>query len=206
VSISSFRKVCPVTLPCGIRASLAAEAMESDLLVNLPRVKAHIQLRVTMAVKNYFGCLAGMRKSLWHMRYGGEPGRFESLLIEFLSVLPNGITLVDGITAMDQTGPTGGTPFPLQLMACSTNPVAVDRALLEILGVDYPASPLMALCTERGLHGARLHELHFPLLTPEDLAVENFEVPRQLSPIRFNPCRFACSSVRRILQRPGRGR
>ena len=201
VTISDFKEVRPVMLPCGIRAKLAADALDCDLLVNLPRVKAHIQLRLTMAVKNYFGCLAGMRKSLWHMVYGGEPARFESLIIDFLKVLPGGITLMDGIVAMHRSGPMDGSPYPLQVMAGSVNPVAADRAMLEIIGLDPERSPLMAICRQQGLGGAHLGELSFPLRIPGELAVKDFLVPAVLSPVRFNPCRFAKNSIRRIVPR-----
>lgn len=203
VRIADFGRTRPVTLPSGLAVGLASEALDCDLLVNLPRVKAHAQMRVTLAVKNYFGCVGGMRKPLWHMRHGGTRGRFADHLAELLTVLPGGITLVDGITAMHRTGPTGGEPYPLGLSACSTNPVAMDRALLEVLGVAPEASPLLQACQRSGLTGAVSGQLHFPLLAPADLRVAGFVVAPELMPVRFNPLRFAKNSVRRLLIRLG---
>ena len=199
VRVTDFKKVRKLVLPSGVSAGLAAEALDCDLLINLPRVKAHTQLRVTLAVKNCFGCLAGMRKAWWHMEHGGSPGLFESLLVELLAVLPDGITLVDGITAMHETGPLNGKPCQLGVLAGSTNPVAVDRALLAIIGLEPEASPLWQACDNAGLAGTRLAELDFPLLAPGDFPVTNFQVPRELTPIRFNPFRFVRSSIRRVL-------
>jgi uncharacterized protein (DUF362 family) len=205
VRIADFARTRPVILPSGLQVGLAIEALDCDLLVNLPRVKAHAQMRVTLAVKNYFGCVGGMRKPLWHMVHGGRQGRFAEHLAELLTVLPGGITLVDGITAMHRTGPTGGAPFPLGLSACSTNPVATDRSLLEVLGVDPEACPLLRACRRAGLAGAesKSGQLHFPLLIPADLRVEGFVVPSELMPVRFNPLRFGKNSVRRLMIRLG---
>jgi uncharacterized protein (DUF362 family) len=203
VRVADFGRTRPVALPSGLTVGLAAEALDCDLLVNLPRVKAHAQMRVTLAVKNYFGCVGGMRKPLWHMRHGGTKGRFAEHLAELLTVLPGGVTLVDGITAMHRTGPTGGEPFPLGLSACSTNPVALDRALLEVLGVAPEASPLLQACLRNEQTGAASGQLHFPLLTPAELRAAGFVVSPELMPVRFNPLRFGKNSVRRLLIRLG---
>ena len=52
VRISNFSQVKQLPLASGIPAGLAADALECDLLVNLPRVKAHAQMRVSLGVKN----------------------------------------------------------------------------------------------------------------------------------------------------------
>lgn len=203
VSITDFKNVRTVTLSSGLCAGMAVDALDCDLLVNMPRVKAHAQLRVTLAVKNLFGCLVGMRKPLWHMVHGGKCSGFADHLVELLSVLPSGITIVDGITAMHQTGPIGGQSFPLGVVACSSNPVAIDRALLSVLGVAPEMSPLMESCIRKGLNGYDLNSLHFPLRTPEELGVDSFKVPGALNPVRFNPFNFLKGIARRILLKLG---
>jgi len=202
-SLSNFDRVRHVTLSSGIRAGLAADALDCDLLVNMPRVKAHAQLRVTLAVKNLFGCLAGMRKPLWHMVYGGKGNVFADHLVELLPVLPPSVTLVDGVVVMHRTGPMTGEPFSLGIAASGTNPVAVDLALLSVLGIAPESCPLMRACIEKRLIGADPKALEYPLDNPAELAVDSFAVPDELSPIRFNPFRFARGSLQRILIRLG---
>ena len=197
------RRVRTITLPSGVEAGLSADALDCDLLVNLPRVKAHGQLRATLAVKNYFGCICGMRKPLWHMVHGGKAGGLENLIVELLSVLPESITLVDGITAMHKTGPMGGQPFDLGITACSTNPVSVDRALLAIIGLEPGRSSLMQACLQAGLVGADIEELKFPLLAPANVLADGFKVPDELISIRFNPFRFVKNNIRRAFHRIG---
>ena len=199
VPVTNFTRVRSVTLPSGIKAGLAADALDCDLLVNLPRVKAHVQLLMSLAVKNYFGCLAGMRKPLWHMVYGGKEGNFARYIVELLSVLPKSMTLVDGVTAMHTTGPIRGRPFNLGLIACSLNPVAIDRTFLEIIGLEPSASPLMKACMHAGIPGTVITELEYPLYAPREVQAYNFEVPEKLHPIRFNPFRFIKNNIKRIL-------
>ncbi len=196
--ISNFHKIRKVRLASGIQAGLAVDALDCDLLVNLPRVKAHAQLGVTLAVKNYFGCLVGMRKPWWHMHYGGHPGRFESFLVELLEVLPDSLTLIDGIIAMHKTGPITGKPYHLGLLGCSTNPVALDTALLHILGIDSQISPLWCACRKKEIPGTDRTKLIYPLRQPQEFSANLFHIPKTLQPIRFQIFRFSKSTLKRF--------
>ncbi|WP_446010532.1 DUF362 domain-containing protein [Candidatus Electrothrix sp.] len=210
VQIASFKQGDPVELPGGGQtvphALLARAALECDLLVNMPRVKAHVQARLTLSIKNYFGCLVGLRKAWWHMAYGGKGGntpcqqnKFFDRLIRIPAAFPSSLNIIDGIIAMHKSGPINGAPYPLSLLAASTNAVAADRALHEILRVQPERSPLMAACQRAELPGANLSHLSFPLVQAEKLQVDNFQLPEKLNPVRFNPFRFFTSSVRRFL-------
>ena len=201
VRIDNFSEVRNVRLACGARAGVAAASMDCDLLVNLPRVKAHAQTRVTLAVKNCFGCLAGLRKPWWHMAYGGAGTGFCDRLVQLLDVLADSLTLTDAVTAMHETGPLHGRPYDLGLIAASQNPVAMDSALLDILGISPQLSPLMLACRQAGLTGSRLEDVFFPLQKPEQFRAIDFRVPDQLAPIRFDLFRFMRNMVRRAMRR-----
>ena len=203
VPVVEFNRNRTVVLPGGKQAAIAVAALDCDLLVNLPRVKAHSQMRVTLAVKNYFGCLSGLHKPWWHMVHGGIDGQFAALLVDLLAVLPSSITLVDGIMAMHRTGPVHGEPFPLGLIAASTNPVAVDTALLSLLAIDPSHCPLWEAASQAGIRGGMLEELVFPLAAPAEFQVHGFVVPEALGSIRFNPFRFVKNSIKRLLLQRG---
>ena len=199
VQVKNFNRVRKVCLADGGAAGVAAAALECDLLVNLPRVKAHVQTRVTLAVKNFFGCLVGLRKPCWHMAYGGKNGRFHDRLVQLLDVLPDSLTLVDGIVAMHGSGPVHGAAYPLAVVGAAANPVAMDLALLKLLDMSPEQSPLLSACRDRGLTDMDWTRLDFPLATPVDLQVHDFLVPAELNSVRFNPFRFLKNSLRRIV-------
>lgn len=201
VPVVEFRRSHEVTLPSGQKAMMAAAAMECDLLVNLPKVKAHSQMRVTLAVKNLFGCLSGWHKPWWHMYHGGYESRFADLLVELLAALPTGCTLVDGMVAMHRAGPIDGEPFALGCLAGGTNPVAVDTALLAVLDIAPHRSPLWCAALRAGLPGTDLETVCFPWAKPADIMVRGFEVPVTLAPVRFNPVRFVKGTAQRMLLR-----
>ena len=51
---------------------LSKEAMEADVVINLPKLKSHVQLTMSMGVKNLFGCVPGKMKAWWHMEAGKD--------------------------------------------------------------------------------------------------------------------------------------
>jgi len=197
----NFDQSTPVKLPGGVTVDIAQAALDCDMLVNLPRIKAHSQLYVTLGIKNYFGTVVGFQKAWWHLRYGNDAAQFASYLLDLLTVLPAGITLLDGIVAMHETGPISGRPYSLGLVAGAINPVALDTAILQLLGLDMAKSALWQVCVNRGLAGADPGILDYPLLKPEEVSAKDFKVPAMLKPVSFNPLRVVVSGCRRFAAR-----
>jgi len=201
VELINFDRSTPVTLAGGIKVNVASAALECDMLINLPRVKAHSQFYMTLAVKNYFGTVVGFQKPGWHLRYGDRENRFASHLVDLLTVLPPGMTFIDGIVAMHDTGPLSGQPYPLGLIGGAPNPVSVDTALLRILRLDLERSAIWQECAKRGLAGSDPNMLNFPLSKPAEFKVDGFNAPSILKPVSFNPLQIAISGCRRFAAR-----
>ncbi len=201
VTMINFDVAQPVRLASGLSVGVARAVGECDLLVNLPKIKAHGQLYLSLAVKNYFGAVVGFRKPWLHARYGDIDNRFEGMLVDLLAVLPGGITLADGVVAMHADGPVAGTPFPLHLLAGGLNPVALDTALIAVLGLPQEASPVWRECLRRNLAGSTLMDLSFPLARPEEVAVQGFQPPVRMKPVSFHPWRLLLGAMKRVMTR-----
>jgi uncharacterized protein (DUF362 family) len=102
---------------------------------------------------------------------------------------------------MHGTGPVSGRPFSLGLVAGAINPVALDSALLQILGLDPTRSVIWQECANRGLAGIDPAMLDFPLLKPAEISASNFKAPTTLNPVSFNPLRILISAFRRFTAR-----
>lgn len=178
-----------------LKLGVAAEALDCDLLLSLPRVKAHSQMRLTLAVKNCFGCVCGIRKALAHVRFGKSVEFFSDCIAALLEALPPVATLCDGIVAMDLTGPAYGAPFCLGLIGASSSAVALDAAILAIAGFAGAEMPLAAALKRRGLYPA---VLEYPLLAPADFDASQFRLPGKLKEISFNPLVLAKSLLKRL--------
>ena len=163
---------------------LSKEAMEADVVINLPKVKSHVQLTITLGVKNLFGCVPGKMKAWWHMEAGKDSGRFGTMLVETARAISPELTIIDGIIAHEGNGPIKGEPRALGILGASDNVFALDRAIVEILDIAPDAVPTVAQSQRLGLCPP-LSEIEFPLSSPADLKVDNWQLPEKLAPIDF---------------------
>ncbi len=199
VVCTEFRKSVVKKLDCGLSVTVAVEALDCDCFVNLPRIKAHDQMGVTMAVKNVFGIVVGARKAWLHMRHGETHHAFAKMILDLHKLLPPAMVVADGIEVMNRRGPVKGSPLLLGCLAVAENFVALDRAMLAVLELEMERSPLAVAAEKQALPGAVLRGISFPLLSPESFAGAGFRAPQTLSPVRFQILQYVRSSLRRAL-------
>lgn len=199
--VESLGRPEPLQLSFGAKIGLSRTAKHVDLIVNLPRLKAHCQMRVTCAVKNLFGCVTGWRKAVAHAQHGDQGNHFPALILDVVEALPPVVTLLDAIRPMHRTGPVKGDPFDLGLLAASCDPVALDTAIYKMLGLASKSVPLWAEAKQRGLPGAAAANLVYPLERPEAFDASGFILPNRLDPETFHPLRIAKGRIRSLLHR-----
>ncbi len=184
---------------------LSKEAMNADVVINLPKVKSHMQLTMTMGVKNLFGCVPGKMKAWWHMEAGKDAERFGEMLVETAKAIVPNLTIIDGIIGHEGNGPSAGEPRDLGILGASTNVFALDRAFIEILNVDPSLVPTLAAQARLGLC-QDLNEITFPYCTPEELLINDWKLPDALTPIDFGLPRVLRSTFKhfyiRFIQEP----
>ncbi|OAQ20217.1 DUF362 domain-containing protein [Thermosulfurimonas dismutans] len=198
VKIVSFSPSRPIKLACGVTVKLAREALCADLIVNLPRFKAHDQLLLTLAVKNLFGCVVGLQKPLFHARFGERGDLFYRVILEVSELLPVGLNLMDAIVAMEGRGPTTGRPKNLGLLWASRSAVALDTAIYLALDLSPEEVPLWQTAQKMRLYGARPEEVAFPSDFPD---LSDFRLPEKPSPVSFHPLRLIRGILKRLLMK-----
>jgi len=176
---------------------LSKEAMEADVVINLPKVKSHMQLTMTLGVKNLFGCVPGKMKAWWHMEAGKDEARFAQMLVETARAIAPDLTIIDGIIGHEGNGPSGGEPRQLGVLGAASDVFALDRAMLAILQVDPQIIPTIIAAQKLGLC-PELSQIEFPLLRPEDLQIEGWQLPPSLMPIDFGLPRVVRSTFKHL--------
>jgi len=117
------------------RFELGRPYMESDRIINLPKLKTHEMMTITCSVKNLFGAVAGPAKIAWHLKAGVDRELFARMLLEIYLLRKPDLNIVDAVTAMEGDGPGNGDPRHAGLLLAGTNPVAVDVIAAEIAGI-----------------------------------------------------------------------
>ncbi|HEY9653555.1 MAG TPA: DUF362 domain-containing protein [Coleofasciculaceae cyanobacterium] len=179
---------------------LCKEAMEADVVINLPKLKSHVQLTLTMGVKNLFGCVPGKMKAWWHMEAGKDERRFGEMLVETARAINPDLTILDGIVGHEGNGPSGGEPRKLNILGASSNVFALDRSIIELLNVEPAIVPTVAASKRLGFC-PELAEIHFPLQQPIDLQVTDWRLPDALVPIDFGLPRVIKSTFKHLYTR-----
>jgi uncharacterized protein (DUF362 family)/Pyruvate/2-oxoacid:ferredoxin oxidoreductase delta subunit len=130
---------------------LAGEALDADVIVNLPKLKTHMHMTLTLAVKNLFGCVVGIRKPEWHFRAGEDQEFFADLLAMIYRTLRPSVNLMDGIVGMEGDGPgTRGTPRRMGVLLASDDALALDLAVCRMIGADPMRIPALASALAMG--------------------------------------------------------
>lgn len=200
-----------------VTVGLSRQALESDLIFSLPRLKAHRFTMLTLAVKNCFGCVPGMRKALLHYSHGRETAFFADCLAAIWAALPPVAALIDGIEAMHVTGPISGKPVQTGLLGASQSAVALDEAIVEAFAQSHPALPgkteagifypdphtlpMSAALRRRGAtcQGNNGPNKTWPLCQPQDFDLSAFALPDELDSCWFHPLRILKSLHKRIM-------
>lgn len=139
------------------RVDLAIDALDADIVINLPKLKTHGMMLLTLGVKNLFGCVVGFRKPEWHMRAGVNHELFARLLVQICRTVNPAVTLLDGILAMEGEGPgRSGKPRHLGVLMGSIHTVAIDRTACALVGMDPEALPTNRAARELGLDGGKI--------------------------------------------------
>lgn len=176
---------------------LCKEAIDADVVINLPKVKSHVQLTLTLGVKNLFGCVPGKMKAWWHMEAGKDSARFGEMLVETARTINPDLTILDGIVGHEGNGPSGGEPRNLGILGASSDVFALDRSILEILKVDPQIVPTVAASQRLGLC-PELTDIHFPHRQPAELQVSDWKLPDALLPIDFGMPRVIKSTFKHL--------
>jgi uncharacterized protein (DUF362 family)/Pyruvate/2-oxoacid:ferredoxin oxidoreductase delta subunit len=114
---------------------IASAAVESDLIISLPKFKNHELVYITGAIKNTLGLVPGFVKGKQHALYQSRNSFGEFLVDLNEAILPH-YFFMDGIMGMDGPGPGQGMPKKAGLLIGSTNPLILDITAARISGYD----------------------------------------------------------------------
>ncbi|HBR34882.1 MAG TPA: (Fe-S)-binding protein [Firmicutes bacterium] len=174
---------------------LVEEITEVDAVINLPRIKTHGLTRLTGAVKNLFGCVAGLRKGEMHFRLQ-HADVFQEMLIDLALTIKPVLTIVDGVMAMEGNGPRNGNLRPMGLIMAGENPFAVDATIARLIGLSPSAVPLLASAMKRGISGLNATEIELRGEQLEEFIIADFQVPPASTRISFRVPEFVTNFFR----------
>jgi len=157
---------------------LDREALESDGIISLAKMKTHGFMRITGAVKNQFGCVPGLRKGEFHFKMPNAE-HFAAMLVDINRYLRPRLYVMDGIMAMEGNGPRSGNPRSMKVLLFSSDPVALDAVFCRLINLSPEFVPTMKPGLESGLGTYLDSQIEICGAALADLACPDFKVIRQ---------------------------
>ena len=130
--------------------------VDTDVFINLPKLKTHSLAYITCAQKNLFGFVYGLNKSGWHIK-ASNPLEFGEAINDLYGAIldtfkeKSFINICDGIIGLEGEGPsTGGHPKKGNVILSSLDAVSLDRVAINVMGLDYSKSFITNIASKRG--------------------------------------------------------
>ena len=173
-----------VSFPAGLLTKhfeILTPLLEADVIINLPKLKTHVFLAMTGAVKNLFGALPGLIKPGYHAKLVDQD-LFAQMLLDLAEYLKPRLSIMDAVVGMEGDGPGGGVPRQIGYLLGSENPLAMDVVAGEIMGLPREYNPTLVEAKKQGRGPTHLEEINLVGLEPSELRMENFQLPSSVSP------------------------
>jgi len=129
---------------------VATGVVESDGLISLCKLKTHALERMTGAVKNQFGCVPGLAKPGFHLRFP-DARDFGKMLVDLNGIVKPRLYIMDGIRGMEGNGPRAGDPVQMNVLIFSEDPIAVDATMARLVDLDPEILPTVEYGAQAGM-------------------------------------------------------
>jgi len=147
---------------------------EADAVFNLCKMKTHLFTVMTGAIKNIFGVIPGLSKTGYHAKLH-DVQRFAGMLLDLSQYIAPRLTIMDAVVAMEGDGPGTGDPRSVGLLIGSENPLALDVAATEIMGLKRTENPVIMEAERRDLKPNRLEDIEIIGADMADVRVPDFK-------------------------------
>jgi uncharacterized protein (DUF362 family) len=114
-------------------------------IVNAAKMKTHTDTGVTLGMKNMFGMLPEKSKFKYHLR------DISKVIVDVNSVVKADLTVIDGLVAMEGSGPVHGRPIKMGLIVAGRDPVATDAVAARAMGFDPYSIGHIRRAAEKGI-------------------------------------------------------
>ena len=120
----------------GFTYHISRAVIEHDAVINMCKFKTHAYTRLTNGVKNMFGVVPGLTKTVIHS-YAPRPRDFVVHIAGIYSLVESDLTVMDALLSMDGKGPsTDGNPRWEGVLGVSTDAVSLDMVASKMAGLD----------------------------------------------------------------------
>lgn len=169
-----------VSFPQGVlmrHFEVMSPILKCDGVLNLCKLKTHMFMNMTGAVKNNFGVIPGLSKVGYHAKLQDKE-QFAGMLLDLCAFVSPRLSVMDAVVAMEGEGPgASGVPRKVGLLLASEDPLALDVVGAEIIGLERSHNPLLLCAERRGMFPTRIEDVELVGISRGELRVPGFQLP-----------------------------
>lgn len=146
---------------------------KADYIINVAKLKTHNLTKISMGIKNLFGCIPGLQKPMFHAKYPKSKD-FSNMLVELAMTIKPNLTVIDAIDAMEGSGPVHGSRRHIGLTFAAKDVFSQDYFITNLMGIDPESVDMLRLSKDKNLIrkpdsiiGESVSKLETPLKLPE---------------------------------------
>lgn len=157
--------------------------LKADLVVSMPKLKAHHWAGVSLSLKNMFGVIPGIKYG-WPKNFLHWHGIGNSIADIATTIQPD-FAIVDGIVGMEGDGPLYGAAVDSGVILMGENLSAVDATATRIMGMYAENIEHLRLMVPHGgtLNSDRIRQLGEPIAAVK----QDFEVVEIMEYVKEKP-------------------
>lgn len=170
-----------------------------DKVINLPKLKTHGMMYITLAVKNLFGAVVGTNKVQWHFVAGRDYSVFARFLVELYYFINPVLNILDAVIGMEGNGPQSGHPKEVGLILASKDGLSLDRIASEVVRFNPNDIPVFQAARELGFNSQELENIMLLGERIDDVKVSDFSPPRKTTTTFVNAPKFMIKLLDKLL-------
>ena len=132
------------------RIDVIKPVINAHMIINVAKLKTHVMMTYTGAVKNLYGVIPGLTKAAYHMKLQ-EPENFANHLIYICEFVKPDFSIIDAVHAMEGDGPNSGDKVEFGFLLAGTNPYELDHVASTMAGIRNSEIPTLVNAQKRGL-------------------------------------------------------
>ena len=159
------------------RFEVITPVLEADGVLNLCKLKTHVFMHLTGAVKNLFGVIPGLTKPGYHAKLR-DSDWFAGMLLDLAEYVSPRLSIMDAVTGLEGEGPGAkGEPRHVGLLMAARSPLALDVVASEIIGLKRAQNPVLIEAESRGLYPTRVEDVELIGADIAELRIPDYAFP-----------------------------
>ncbi len=163
------------------RFEIIEPVLAADCVFNLCKLKTHVLMHMTGAVKNNFGVIPGLSKPGYHAKLDNKM-YFAGMLLDLAMYVSPRISILDAVIGLEGQGPgSSGHPRQVGWLLASVSQLALDVVAGEMMGIKQAYNPVLKEAENRGMFPVKLKDVEIIGAKLPDLVVKDYKKPTSYS-------------------------